>query len=81
MKFEYLDLKLFSKIGQISYGIYLVHMPLLFFIHDFFPLQGSPISFSLRLISLVLLTYFVSSFLELKVQPQVKKIFMKTALP
>lgn len=80
LKINFFDLKLFSNIGKISYGIYLIHMPTMFLIHDYFPLKGSPVSFSLRLIALMFLTYYASRFLELNLQPKIKNFFQKTAL-
>lgn len=63
------------KIGKISCGLYLLHLPLMKLIHDYFPnmYQGTIITFALRFIVWILITIGVSVLLELVMQPIIKK--------
>lgn len=61
-----------SYFGSISYGFYVLHMPIMYFIHDYFPFSGSPFSFTIRAITLFLLTTSICIVLELVMQPKIK---------
>ncbi|TYQ30822.1 acyltransferase family protein [Pseudanabaena sp. UWO310] len=74
---------IFSKLtffGSISYGIYVLHMPMLNFMHRFPAVSGSPSSFIIRLLIWLALTLGIAYLLELKMQPQIKRWFQKNVL-
>jgi peptidoglycan/LPS O-acetylase OafA/YrhL len=62
-----------APIGRISYAFYILHMPMMKLVHDYFPYQGTIWSFSLRLLVWFLITIGVSMLLELVMQPAVKR--------
>lgn len=61
-----------SYIGSISYGIYILHMPIMHLIHDYFPFSGSPFTFYLRALLWFTLVIGLSHLLERWMQPQIK---------
>lgn len=67
-------------LGSISYAFYVLHMPILYLIHDYFPLSGSWFSFILRFIIWFCTTIGISSILELVIQPRIKNLFQKKVL-
>ncbi|MBD2176821.1 acyltransferase [Pseudanabaena sp. FACHB-1998] len=74
---------IFSKLtffGSISYGIYVLHMPLLNFINKISTFSGSPVSFIIRLLIWMALTIGIAYLLELKMQPMIKQWFQKNVL-
>lgn len=74
---------IFSKLtffGSISYGIYVLHMPILNFVHRISILSGSPISFIIRLFIWTALTLGIAYILELKLQPKIKQWFQKNVI-
>jgi len=64
-----------APIGRISYAIYLLHMPVMHLVHDYFPIQGTLSSFSLRLLVWFLITVAAASLLDLVMQPIIKRWF------
>jgi peptidoglycan/LPS O-acetylase OafA/YrhL len=64
-----------APIGRISYAFYILHMPMMKLVHDYFPYQGTIWSFSLRLMVWFLLTIGASIVLELVMQPAIKRQF------
>ncbi len=73
-----------SYFGSISYAFYVLHMPMMYFIHNYFPLTGSLPSFIIRGITWFFLTTFVCIILELFIQPKIKhwskqKLLIKTS--
>ena len=73
-------LNVFAFIGSISYGIYVLHMPMMHLVHNSFLWSGSPWSFTLRLLVWVALTIGLSWWLELKLQPVLKRWFQQSIL-
>jgi peptidoglycan/LPS O-acetylase OafA/YrhL len=65
---------------RISYGIYVLHLPMMIFVKNYFPLSGSLLSFTIRLAIWVLLTIGFSYLLEMKMQPLLKCWFQKTII-
>ncbi len=63
--------------GQISCAFYVLHMPIMNFIHDRFLFQGTAYSFWLRFISWFALTVLISTILELVMQPAIKLWYKK----
>ncbi|MEL7038535.1 MAG: acyltransferase [Cyanobacteria bacterium J06592_8] len=61
-----------TYIGSISYGFYVLHIPMMHLVKTDFPLQGSVSSFCLRLLTWFALTVGFSSLLELVMQPKIK---------
>jgi peptidoglycan/LPS O-acetylase OafA/YrhL len=64
-------------LGSLSYGIYLVHYPLLLLLHQLPLLSGTKWSFSLRFALLLLLTIGLSYVLEKQLQPYLRARFFK----
>jgi peptidoglycan/LPS O-acetylase OafA/YrhL len=70
----------FAFIGSISYGIYVLHMPMMHLVSNYFPWSGSPGSFTLRLLAWGALTIGLASLLELTIQPILKRWFQQSIL-
>lgn len=66
----------FLKLGAISYGVYAIHFPMSLFLSHFSFFSGSLFTFSCRLLLDIALVLTAGYFLELKLQPAVKKLFM-----
>lgn len=66
-------LKIFAPIGQISYAFYVIHLPVMEAIQQFFPIQGTLWSYSLRLIIWFGLSIGLSILLERILQPMIRK--------
>lgn len=60
--------------GSISYGIYLVHFPILCLFNRIHVFQGSPFTFTVRLICFILTSVGAAYLLEKKYQPIARKI-------
>jgi peptidoglycan/LPS O-acetylase OafA/YrhL len=56
--------KILLWLGNISYGIYIIHMPILILFSQIFAFTGSPLTFSVRLIVYLALTILTARFLE-----------------
>ena len=63
--------------GEISYAIYLFHIPMLLLFNRLHFFSGSLFSFSVRTFLYVALTYFVAYLVEKKYQVQLKKLLFK----
>ncbi|MBD2452898.1 acyltransferase [Nostoc sp. FACHB-87] len=61
-----------APMGQISYTFYILHMPIIKLIHDYFPWQGTLWSFCLRFLLWSSITVGISIFLDLVMQPVIK---------
>ncbi|MBD2491106.1 acyltransferase [Aulosira sp. FACHB-615] len=70
-----------APVGKISYALYILHVPIMKLIHDYFPWQGTWWSFSLRFIVWLLITVAISIFLELVLQPIIKTKLSRLLLP
>lgn len=68
-------LKSASTLGSISYGVYMIHMPIIYFFGRFE--TGSWAMFLLKLLGYSLVLIGTAYLLELKFQPHIKKIFRK----
>jgi peptidoglycan/LPS O-acetylase OafA/YrhL len=73
-------LSLLAFFGSISYGIYVLHSPVMIFVRNYFPWSGSALTFILRLVVWISLTIGLSCILELKMQPLLKRWFQKTII-
>jgi peptidoglycan/LPS O-acetylase OafA/YrhL len=62
-----------APLGKISYAFYVIHLPLGYWIQSIFPIEGTPLSFLLRLIVWPTITIMISILLERYMQPMVKK--------
>ncbi|MBF9220274.1 acyltransferase family protein [Hymenobacter ruricola] len=60
-------------LGSISYGLYIVHFPLLCLILSFSAFSGSGLTYCVRLAVFLLLTFSAAYFLEKVYQPRVRK--------
>ncbi len=71
----------FGFVGSISYAVYVVHMPLVNLLRQVDFLAGTPVSFAVRLIVLLLALLGLSYVLELKMQPYLRdKFFPRKAV-
>lgn len=70
-----------APMGQISYAFYILHMPIMKLIYDYFPWQGTLWSFSLRFLVWLSITVGISIFLDLVVQPMIKIQLSRLLLP
>jgi peptidoglycan/LPS O-acetylase OafA/YrhL len=77
---KYNTLSVMAFFGSISYGIYVLHMPMMIFIQNYFPWSGTHLSFVARLTVWILLTVGLSLLLELKMQPLLKYWFQKNVI-
>jgi peptidoglycan/LPS O-acetylase OafA/YrhL len=73
-------LSVLSFFGSISYGLYVLHVPMMILVKNYFPWGGSLLSFTTRLAIWILLTVGLSYLLELKMQPLLKRWFQKTVI-
>ena len=63
-----------APIGGISYAIYIFQRPAQWLVRDYLPLpSGNVWSFSIRLVVVLILTFYVSYLAEQKLQPWIKK--------
>ena len=66
-------------LGSLSYGIYLVHFPLLLLFSRITIFSGTWLTFAVRFVLLMLLTVGLGYWLEKVVQPRVKAFFFRDA--
>lgn len=66
-----------SSTGAWSYGLYMVHFPLISIFARIEWFSGTAITFCVRLLCYLFLCFIVSYFLEKKFQPWVKQLFSK----
>ena len=68
-------LKKLAFFGSISYGLYVLHLPIMVIIRDYFPnmISGNLGSFLIRLVIWSLSTISLAYLLEIKIQPMIKK--------
>lgn len=69
-------LKSVSSLGSISYGVYMVHMPIIYFFGQYFPAANWSV-FLLKLAVYGIMLLLVSWVLELKFQPWVRGVLKK----
>ena len=62
-------------LGSISYGIYVIHFPLIAMFHSITILSGSGFTFSLRILVYLIIILIIGWFLEKKFHPMVKSYF------
>lgn len=68
------------KLGELSYGIYLVHFPLLFLFNRFRVFSGTGLTFAVRLVLFLTLTLTLSYLLERVLQPRLRAWFFSQRL-
>lgn len=64
---------IFIKLGSISYGIYVIHFPILILLSRITIFSGSQITFVIRTVFYLILVWLASYLLEIKIQPIFKK--------
>ncbi len=62
-----------SKVGSLSYSIYIIHFPLLVLFSRINFFSGLPLFYFLRLILFLTLTFMIAFILEKKFQPWIKR--------
>lgn len=67
--------KQLEKTGVISYGLYIVHFPILYLISQIVVCSGTPLTYSVRLVCFLLLSIWAAFILEKRFQPWIKKQF------
>ena len=60
-------------LGAISYGIYIIHFPIVFLFGKVDVFSGSPFTFLVRAVLYLALTFFAATWLEKVFQPWIKK--------
>lgn len=74
-------IKFLAWTGEISYGIYLFHIPMLILFNRLHFFSGSLFSFSVRVLLYLVLIYVIAYLVEKKYQIQVKKLLFKKRTP
>ena len=66
-------MRLLAIVGSFSYGLYIVHAPLLYLFHRILPsFSGTPVTYTIRLIVFVATSLGAAWWLEKKLQPWIK---------
>jgi len=65
----------FVWIGKISYAMYVIHAPLIFAFGYIVFFSGNLLTYIVRLVLFFVITFGLAYFLELKLQPIIKKVF------
>ena len=66
-------MRLLAIVGSFSYGLYIVHAPLLYLFHRILPsFSGTPITYTVRLVVFVATSLGVAWWLEKKFHPWIK---------
>ena len=66
-------MRLLAIVGSFSYGLYIVHAPLLYLFHRILPsFSGTPITYTIRLIVFIATSLGTAWWLEKKLQPWIK---------
>ena len=68
-------IKRLSSTGAWSYGLYVMHFPIIAVFVRIDGFSGTPITFVIRLLSYILLCFSTAYFLEKKFQPWIKQFF------
>lgn len=77
---EYLGgqvLRVGAWLGTLSYGIYLVHFPLMLLFGRITVLSGTPATSALRFVLFIALSIGLGYILEIKIQPIIRNLFFK----
>ncbi len=69
-----------SFFGSISYGIYVLHSPIMSLMNSVSLFSGSPITFTIRMFVFAGLTIGLSYLCELKLQPIIKRWFQQKVI-
>ncbi len=72
-------MKIGAKLGQLSYGMYLAHFPLLFLFTHFRAFSGTGLTFAVRVVVFLGMTLALSYWLERVLQPRLKALFFPQA--
>ena len=68
-------IKKLSWMGGISYGLYIAHYPALIALHRIEKFSGTALSFSIRVIGFLIISFILAFLLDKRLQPWVKKTF------
>ena len=67
--------KIFQPLGKISYGLYLLHAPLVIFVVWFYPWNGEVLNYFGGLVTWLALTLTLAWLCECQLQPLVVSVF------
>lgn len=65
------------KLGALSYGLYVIHFPILLLFRSIDVFSGTWFTFTVRCALFIVLSIFSAYLLEKRLQPVVKKVFFK----
>jgi peptidoglycan/LPS O-acetylase OafA/YrhL len=68
-------MKSLEPTGALSYAIYLLHFPVLWFLSHTYYFSGTPVTYTVRLAMFLLLSLAGAWWLEMKFQPRIRAIF------
>lgn len=68
-----------APLGKISYALYLVHFPMMYALHELWYFSGTAITFTARILTMLVVSVLLSYFLEGKLQPWIKKSVFQQA--
>ena len=70
--------RLFSPLGKISYGLYLLHVPCVAFVVSFYPWNGNPANYVGGVLSWIALTFALAWVSEAKLQRFIVSYFKRS---
>lgn len=66
-----------KKLGSLSYGIYIIHYPILYAFGLYVPQSVSPLTYILKIIVFLSVTFAFAWFLEKYMQPKIRSFFFR----
>ncbi|MBW4444615.1 MAG: acyltransferase [Plectolyngbya sp. WJT66-NPBG17] len=72
---------IFAPMGQISYAFYVIHLPVMHGIYQYFPLEGTIWSYSLRVLTWFGVSIGLSILLERVLQPMIRAKLSPLLIP
>ncbi|MBC6607782.1 hypothetical protein H8B13_13230 [Hymenobacter sp. BT188] len=72
-------IELLIKVGALSYGLYIIHLPIIVMLHKVEYFSGSLWTFSVRFAACITLALAAAFVLEKKIQPKLVSLFNRTS--